>query len=133
MYQGDVALFVIVHQLLLAQPLEQFLAIRCVEDLAQGIGLLQALDIAPDGQQVQVVIAQHAHQGVAHGIKKAQGFQRLWAAVDQIANQPQAILGRVESDFFKQALQRLQAALQVTDGISRHQCRAPGTARRKGR
>ena len=78
------------------------------------------------------MVTQHTHQGIAHAIKEAQGFQGLRATVDQVAYQPQAILGWVECHTVEQALERFQAALQVTDGIRRHQCRAPGTARRNG-
>jgi hypothetical protein len=56
----------------------------------------------------------------------------LRAAVDQITDQPQAIVGWVEGHALKQALEGFQAALQITDRVRRHQCRAPGTARRKG-
>ncbi|MNP08923.1 hypothetical protein D3C76_1010100 [compost metagenome] len=132
MDQCHVALFVVVHELLLAQPFEQLGAIRRFNDLAQGIGLLQAFDVASGRQQVQVVVAEHAHQRFADAIEEAQGFQRLWAAVDQVAHQPQAIALRVERHLFEQALQGLKAALQVADSVGCHQCRAPGTARRKG-
>ncbi|CAI3792621.1 hypothetical protein GLGCALEP_00476 [Pseudomonas sp. MM221] len=53
-------------------------------------------------------------------------------AVDQVADQPQAVDSRVETDTFEQAFERLQAALKVTDSVGCHQCSAPGTARRKG-
>ncbi|MNJ53469.1 hypothetical protein D3C77_488550 [compost metagenome] len=86
----------------------------------------------PGRQQVQVVVAQDADQRLTNGIQKSQGFQRLGTAVDQIAHQPQAVYSRVEADPFEQALQRLQAPLKVADCVYRHQCRAPGTARRNG-
>ena len=101
-------------------------------NLAQGVGFLQAFDVFPGGQQVQVVVAEYAHQRFADAIEEAQGIQRLRAAVDQIAHQPQTILCRVEGDLLEQALQCFKAALQIADGIRRHQCRAPGTARRNG-
>ncbi|MNP87366.1 hypothetical protein D3C76_1882160 [compost metagenome] len=62
MDQGGVALFVVVHELLLAQPFEQLGTIGCFDNLAQGIGFLQAFDVASSGQQMQVVIAEYAHQ-----------------------------------------------------------------------
>ncbi|MNQ64041.1 hypothetical protein D3C85_784450 [compost metagenome] len=132
MDQCKVALFVVVHEFLLAQPFEQFSAIGRFNDLAQGVGLLQAFDIASGRQQVQVMVAEHAHQRFANAVEEAQGFQRLRAAVDQVAHQPQTIPLWVERHLFEQALQGLKTALQVTDSVRCHQCRAPGTARRKG-
>lgn len=63
------------QQLLLAQPVEQLVGVRRFDDLAQGVAFLQAFDVVPGGQQVQVMVAQHAHQRLADGIKEAQGFQ----------------------------------------------------------
>ncbi|MNY47665.1 hypothetical protein D3C86_1829500 [compost metagenome] len=61
------------QQLLPAQPVEQIGAIGGVENLLQGVALLQSFDIAGDGQQVQVMVAQHAGQRIAHLVEKAQG------------------------------------------------------------
>ena len=134
MHQQGVALGVVVQEFLLAQPVEQVVAIRGVEDFLQGVAFFQALAVVRHGQQVQIVIAQHAGQGIAHGVEKTQGFQRLRATVDQVADQPQTILGGVEGHFLKQALQRLQAALQVADGVDGHISAAlPGPPGGRGR
>ncbi|MNH21270.1 hypothetical protein D3C79_810740 [compost metagenome] len=132
MHQGNAARLVIVEQLLLAQPVEQLIGIWRLDDFAQGVAFLQAFDILPCSQQVQVMVAQHAGQRVADRVEVAQCLQRFRPAVDQVTDQPQAIDSRVELDALQQALEGLQAALQVTDGVGSHQCRAPGTARRKG-
>ncbi|MNJ03491.1 hypothetical protein D3C73_1638200 [compost metagenome] len=50
MHQHHVALFVVVHEFLLAQPLQQVLAVRGIKDFAQSIGFLQALDVFPGRQ-----------------------------------------------------------------------------------
>lgn len=132
MNQCEVARLVVVHELLLAQPLQQFNAIGGVENFAQGVGLFQALDVLPGSQQMQVVVAQHAHQRLTNTVEKAQRLEGLRATVDQVAHQPQRVFLRIESNALQQALERIEAALQVADRIRGHQCRAPGTARRKG-
>src|SRR5689334_21139322 len=132
MDQGEVTWLIIVHELLLANPLEQFRDIGCFEVLTQAISLLVVVDVLPDGQQVLVMVAEYAYQRLADAIEEAQGFQRLWATVDEITHQPQAISGRVEGHLLEQALERFKATLNITDGIRRHQCNAPGTARRNG-
>ncbi|CNK03025.1 Uncharacterised protein [Mycobacterium tuberculosis] len=68
MDQGRVAAFVVMHDLLSAQPVEQLRTVRRFEDLAQGIAFFQALDVIGGSQQVQVVVAQHAHQGITQAI-----------------------------------------------------------------
>ncbi|MNL33815.1 hypothetical protein D3C87_1557450 [compost metagenome] len=63
------------HELLLAQPVQQLGAIRRFDDLAQGIALFQTLDVLPGGQQMQVVIAEYAHQRFTDAIEEAQRFE----------------------------------------------------------
>ena len=121
MYQGHLALGVVVHQLLHAQPIEQIVAVRRIENLAQGIALLQTLDVVGHGQQMQIMVAQHTGHGVANGVEKTQGLQRLRAAVDQVADQPKLVLRGIEGHLLEQALERFEATLQVADGIHRHQ------------
>ena len=63
---------------------------------------------------------------------QAQGFQRLSAAVDQVAAEPEPIARRVEADLFEQALQRVVAALHIADGVGSHQCSVRGMDRVNG-
>jgi len=116
-----------VHQLLQAQPFQQLDAIGGIEDFAQGIGFFQALDVLPGGQQVQVVIAEHADQRIADVVEKAQGLKRLWAPIDQIAHQPQRVFLWVEGDPFQQAFERVQATLQIA-GLMIASKRVPSSA-----
>ena len=49
-----------------------------------------------DGQQVEIVIAEHRGGGVAERHDFAQHGERIGTAVDEIADEPQAIVGRAE-------------------------------------
>jgi hypothetical protein len=51
---------------------------------------------------------------------KAQGLQRFWSAVNEVAGKPQPVVGRIEVNQFKQCLQLVEAALDITYGINRH-------------
>ncbi|MNE14681.1 hypothetical protein D3C80_1075690 [compost metagenome] len=62
MDQDHATLLVVVQQFLLSQPVKQFVSVRRLENLAQGVALFQALDVVPGRQQVQVVVTQHTHQ-----------------------------------------------------------------------
>ena len=73
-----------------------------------------------DGEQRQIVVAEHHHALFAQRMHEAQCFERLPAAIHQVAAEPQAIAGRVEPDAFEQSLQRVVAALEVADGPGRH-------------
>jgi hypothetical protein len=57
---------------------------------------------------------------------EAQHAQRLPAAIDQVAAEPQAVGRGIETDGVEQALQRLQAALDITDCVDGHQCSTRG-------
>ncbi|MCY1188485.1 hypothetical protein D3C76_1474780 [compost metagenome] len=66
------------------------------------------------------MIAQYTDQSVAYRIQEAQGGQRFRATIHKIANQPEAILRRIEMYALQQAFEWLQATLQVADCIHRH-------------
>ena len=116
------------HQVLRAQPVQQFIAIRreqhrlqiCV-DLALLIGLALG-----DREQREIVIAQDDRTVDRQRMHEAQGCERLAATIDQIAAEPQAVLRGIEADFFQQSLQWIVATLQVANGPGR-QCRVLGT------
>src|SRR3546814_21044731 len=51
----------------------------------------------------------------AQRVHQAQRFQRLAAAVDQVAAEPQPVARRVEGDPVEQALRRFETTLQVAN------------------
>ena len=111
-----------VRQLLHAQPVEQYVAVFCQHDALQ-----IRIDLAlfffrarADRQQRQVVIAKHHHAVRAQRVHQAQRFQRLPTAVDQIAAEPQRVLGRVEPDLFQQLLGDVVATLQIANCPDAH-------------
>ena len=66
----------VVHaQMLLAQPLDQPVVIRCVQNVMQRILALRAVAAKRDRQQMQVVVAQYHNGGIAQAFDVAQGFQ----------------------------------------------------------
>ena len=87
------------------QPLDQLVEVgrperlrQRVEAAGQGHGLLR------QRQQVQVVVAEHDHETVAHAVEVAQRLKALWAAVDDVANAPEYIAAAFELHGLKQAL-----------------------------
>ena len=108
------------QQRLLLQPAQQFGAIRCVEDLAEGVLAFAVGGAVGHRQQMQVVVAQHGMHVVTQGVNAAQGAQRVRPPIDQIPGQKQAVTVGVEADFLQQTVKRSQTALQVTNGVVAH-------------
>src|SRR3546814_1295130 len=77
----------------------------CSSDLDLALVLLATLG---DRQQRQIVVSQHADRIGAQRVHQAQRFQRLAAAVDQVAAEPQPVARRVEGDPVEQALRRFE-------------------------
>jgi hypothetical protein len=71
----------------------------------------------PQGEQVQVVVAQQALRGVAQRREAAQHLERAGAAVDKVAQDIERVAARRESDLVEQALKRCVATLQVADTV----------------
>src|SRR5215471_21401687 len=67
------------------------------------------------------MVAQDAHGTIPETLDEAQCCEGVGTAVDQIADEPQAIALRVERDMFEQALERREAALDIADRVGRHE------------
>ena len=73
-----------------------------------------------DRQQVEIVVAEHAGDGVAERHHVAQHRERPGAAVDEVADEPQPVARRREADEREELAEFRVAALDVADGIVRH-------------
>jgi len=90
-----------IKQPLVAQPVEQFVAVWRRQHLIDGVLAMRFDEAVGDRQQVQVVVAEHDHRLVAQRPCPAQHRQRIRPAVDQIAHQPQPVARGVEVDFLQ--------------------------------
>jgi len=109
-----------VHHALAAQPIEEFLAIRCFQHLLQSIVFERLGAAFSDHQQMQIVIAKHGDSTVTQVFHEAQYGQRIRSAVDQIADKPKSVTRGIKANFVKQPLHCTEAALNVTNCVSRH-------------
>jgi hypothetical protein len=64
-----------------------------------------------DGEQMKIVVAEHGDHRRAKGFHRAQHAERIGAAIDQVSDQPQAIVSWRETD---QIEELLPARLPVT-------------------
>jgi len=63
------------HQLPVTQPVDQLLAIGCVEHLLQCVVLAQLGATCSDGDEMQIVITEHAYRALAELPNEAQRLQ----------------------------------------------------------
>ena len=84
-----------------------------------------------DGQQVEVVIAQHRRRGIAKFPHLAQDRERFRAAIDEVTHEPQAVGSRRERDEVQELAELGVAALNVADCVERHFCLSEGKFRRR--
>jgi len=107
-----------VRQRPVAQPVEQFVAVRRGQDVGHRVGTVRIADAVRDRQQVQIVVAEHHGGARAERLDAAQRRQRLRPAVDQVAGEPERGTGVGGIDALQQCFQAGVATLQVADRIS---------------
>ena len=108
-----------------AQPGDQFLAVRRVQDLVQRIGAAQALRAARHRNQVQVVVAEQGIDPSAarfvERLHAPQRHERFGTAVDQVADKEDACVAACNKrDAVEQQLRFMRAALEVANGVGGH-------------
>ena len=108
------------QQALVAQPVQQFVAVRRVENLVQRIGAVQLRHAFRDGEQMQVVVAEHGDRAVAQRLDQPQHLQRTRSAVHQVADQPQPVCRRIETGILQQPRQFGITTLHIAHRINRH-------------
>ncbi len=118
-HDGQVGVFG--QQRALAQPLQQFVPIRRIHQALQLVFLLERCNTIGHRQQVQVVVTEYGNGTVAQILDESQCVERVWAAGDQIAAEPEHIIFGIELGKIQQTAQVVVTALDVTDKTVRHE------------
>lgn len=105
---------------LLAHPVKQRSAVRGIQHRAQRVAPRGLARTVCSGQQVQVVVAQQASDGVTMAHAAAQHGGRVGSPVDEVAQQVDRVAARGKADGVQQAAQRGVAALDVADTVKCH-------------
>ena len=108
------------HHAAVTQPIEQLAAVGRHKDVAESIGGMLALEAFGDDEKGKIVIPEDRHRARAQSLDEAHDRERLWTAIDEIADEPQGIARVVVSDRFEQPQQLIVAALHVADHIGAH-------------
>ena len=112
--------------------MQEIIAIRRREDRRDRVVPMRPRVSRRHGQQMQIVVAENGDGRRAERFHFAQYRERIRAAVDEIADQPQAIGGLRKSDELEQVAELGVAALDVADRVEAHWCTV-GAARRDRR
>ena len=97
----------------MAQPVEPGLAIGRVEDVLERVAAMARSHARCDGEQVPVVVAEHARGGVAEVAEAPEHAERIGPAVDEVAEHVEAVARRREAGFREQPVEGVGAALDV--------------------
>ena len=115
-----------------AQVLQHFMSVRLMQDLCKFSGfevvekLLFCLLIFKCriqmivSQQTQIVVSQYRHNSITVSEQKIERFHRFGASADHITGGEQDIGCRIEGDLFKQKLQLVITAVNITDAVGTH-------------
>lgn len=115
----EVRAFVMV-QGLSPEPLQQLRPIGGGEDILNRVFRPQRDNAVRYGEQEQVVIAEDDLCGGSKLFEIAQDAKGVGAAIDKIADAPEAVYEGIKPDEFEQSLQGARAALNVADCIDGH-------------
>src|SRR5689334_2178417 len=75
-----------------------------------------------DREQVQVVVAEHCHGGVAEAHYLSDDAKRVRTAIDEVAVEPQPVVPRRKADHPQKLVKLRVATLDVTDSVKRNCC-----------
>ncbi len=108
------------EQRLRPQPGQQVVTIRRGEDVFERVFLVRLAVAFGLHHQMQVVIAEHHARRGSQRLDEAQHLERRRPAIDQVADEPGAVHGRIETDIVEKTAQRVVTALQVADCVGGH-------------
>jgi len=102
------------------QPMHQLVAVGGGEDGIERVAAMLAPMPCRHRQQVEIVIAEHGSNRVTQCHHVTQHVERARTAIDKVADQPQAIGVRGESEQRQELAELRVAALDVADCVVRH-------------
>ena len=102
------------------EPVQKLVAVGCFEDRRERVLPVRLRVARGHGQEVQIVVAEDGDGGGAERLHVAQDGKRIRAAIDEIADEPQAIARLGKADELEQLAKLRAAALDVADRVVAH-------------
>ena len=107
-------------QMLLPQPVDQGCAVGRLHQVVERVQPLGAAEAPQHGQGMQIVVAQQALNTALQRHQAAQHACRVWASIDQVAQNDQMVAAWRKPHLVQQTCQGRVAALYVTEPVNRH-------------
>jgi len=102
------------------EPVDEALPIGRREHVVERVAAMRAAQARGDREQMEVVIAEHRSRGVAQRDHFAQHRERRRSAIDEVADEPQAVVARGERDEIEQPAKLGVTTLDVADRVVGH-------------
>ena len=102
------------------EPVQELVAVGRFEDRRDRVLPVRLRVSRGHGQQMQIVIAENGDGRGAERLHVAQHGERIRAAVDEIADEPQAVARLGKADELEQLAELRVAALDVADRVVAH-------------
>src|SRR6187399_309407 len=100
--------------------MEKLVAVRRRENRRDRIASMHLRVSCCDCEQMKIVVAEDGDRGIAKRLHLAQHGKRFGTAIDEIADQPQPVGARRETDQLEQLTELRVAALDVADRVMTH-------------
>src|SRR6266700_3849679 len=111
-----------VQQGSVTQPREEVVTVGGCEHIRKGILRLEASPTMRDGQEMEIVVAQHRYSTIPLRLNKQQYLQRLRSTVHQITSIPQLVACTIKLQTVEQGEQGGKTALHISNSINSHLC-----------
>ena len=103
-----------------AQPVAHFVGVFVGDDGVYGVAAFHAAVAVEDGEQVEVVVAEHDLHAAFVLHAEFEGFEGFGAAVDDVSGEPESVVPVVEIYFGEEGGQFVETALDIADCVVCH-------------
>jgi hypothetical protein len=107
-------------QVLMAQPVYQFMPIWGSQNIGYGIPFLEGLNTQMYGHQMQVMVAKQAACTLPQAFETPQDAEVVWPSVDQVPQQKYSVSAGRKAHMGKPLLQSAVAALYIANQVKCH-------------
>ena len=102
------------------EPFDERVPIGRLENVIERVSRLSFASAAASRDQMQVMVPEHDDGALVELADETKNVERARSAVHEIANEPQAIVRRVEIDAHQKPLERDKTSLYVPDDVGGH-------------
>jgi hypothetical protein len=107
-------------QVLMAQPVNQFMPIWCLQNIGNSVALFEGLKAQVDGHQMQVMVAKQAPSTATQALEASQDPEVVWPSVDQVPQKKYCVFAGGKAHMVEPLLQSAVAALYVANQVKCH-------------